>query len=175
MSTLTTTLVLGGARSGKSSFATRMVRESGLERIFIATATPSDDEMQARIARHRSDRGDGWRTIEEPLAIADTLMREGKADRVILVDCLTLWLNNLMWAKRDIERETTALANAVRVSVAPIVLVSNEVGLGIHPHTDLGRRFCDAQGRLNQTIAAIVPNVALIAAGLPLWLKRMAL
>lgn len=172
MNTLTTTLVLGGARSGKSTFATRIALESGLERIFVATASPSDDDMQARIARHRADRGEGWRTIEEPLALADILLRECKTDRIIIVDCLTLWLNNLMWAKRNVEHETLALAAAIRESNGPIVLVSNEVGLGIHPHTDVGRRFQDEQGRLNQTIAAAASNVVFIAAGLPLWLKQ---
>jgi adenosylcobinamide kinase/adenosylcobinamide-phosphate guanylyltransferase len=172
MSALTTTFVLGGARSGKSSFAARIVAESGLERVLVATATPSDEEMRGRIDRHRADRGDGWRTIEEPLALVDTLTREDKDGRAILVDCLTLWLSNLMFANRDIEKETSALADAVRRARTPLVLVSNEVGLGIVPMTPLGRRFRDAQGRLNQMVAAAAPNVALITAGLPLWLKR---
>lgn len=169
---MTTTFILGGARSGKSAFAARIVVESGLERVFVATATVSDEEMRDRIDRHRADRGDGWQAIEEPLALVDTLRREDKGDRAILVDCLTLWLSNLMFANRDIEQETSALADVVRRSRTPLVLVSNEVGLGIVPMTPLGRRFRDAQGRLNQAIAAAAPNVALITAGLPLWLKR---
>jgi adenosylcobinamide kinase/adenosylcobinamide-phosphate guanylyltransferase len=174
MNALTTTFVLGGARSGKSTFATRIVSESGLERVFVATATRSDDEMSERIDRHRADRGDGWRTIEEPLALVEVLARESRAGRVILVDCLTLWLSNLMFSDgHDIERETAALADAVRRSPTPLVLVSNEVGLGIVPMTPLGRQFRDAQGRLNQMIAAAAPNAVQIVAGLPLWLKRV--
>jgi adenosylcobinamide kinase/adenosylcobinamide-phosphate guanylyltransferase len=174
MSALTTTFVLGGARSGKSTFATRIVSESGLERVFVATATRSDDEMSERIDRHRADRGAGWRTIEEPLALVEVLARESRAGRVILVDCLTLWLSNLMFSDgHDIERETAALADAVRRSPTPLVLVSNEVGLGIVPMTPLGRQFRDAQGRLNQMIAAAAPNAVQVVAGLPLWLKRV--
>ena len=174
MGALTTTFILGGARSGKSTFAVRLVAESALERVFVATATPSDEEMRERIARHRTDRGDGWTTIEEPLKLVDVLRRESRGGRAVLVDCLTLWLSNLMFADRDVERETSALADLVRGSSAPLVLVSNEVGLGIVPMTPLGRRFRDAQGRLNQMVAAAAPNVALIAAGLPLWLKGAA-
>jgi adenosylcobinamide kinase/adenosylcobinamide-phosphate guanylyltransferase len=116
--------------------------------------------MRDRIGRHRADRGEGWRTIEEPLALVATLTREDKDGRAILVDCLTLWLSNLMFANRDVEQDTSALADVVRRSRAPLVLVSNEVGLGIVPMTPLGRRFRDAQGRLNQAIAAAAPNVA---------------
>jgi adenosylcobinamide kinase / adenosylcobinamide-phosphate guanylyltransferase len=174
MGALTTTFILGGARSGKSTFAARLVMESGLERVFVATATRSDEEMAVRIARHRTDRGDGWMTIEEPLELAGVLKTESREGRAVLVDCLTLWLSNLMFADRDIERETSALAALVRGSSTPFVLVSNEVGLGIVPATPLGRRFRDAQGQLNQAIAAAAPNVALITAGLPLWLKGAA-
>jgi adenosylcobinamide kinase/adenosylcobinamide-phosphate guanylyltransferase len=151
------------------------VVESGLERVFVATATRSDDEMSERIDRHRADRVDGWHTVEEPLELVDVLEREAGAGRAVLVDCLTLWLSNLMFAEgRDYERESAALAGAVRRAKAPLVLVSNEVGLGIVPMTPLGRKFRDAQGRLNQMIAAASPNVAFIAAGLPLWLKGRA-
>src|SRR5690242_13050627 len=110
MGALTTTFILGGARSGKSTFAARLVMESGLERVFVATATRSDEEMAVRIARHRTDRGDGWMTIEEPLELAGVLKTESREGRAVLVDCLTLWLSNLMFADRDIERETSALA-----------------------------------------------------------------
>lgn len=172
MSRLATTLVLGGARAGKSAFAERLVRESGLERVYLATGAAGDEEMRARIARHRAERGTGWESIEEPLEIVAVLARESSAHRAILVDCLTLWLSNLMHADRDVERETGALAAALPACTAPLVLVSNEVGLGIVPNTPLGRHFRDAQGRLNQTLAAVVPNVVFVAAGLPLWLKR---
>ncbi|MBN9011595.1 MAG: bifunctional adenosylcobinamide kinase/adenosylcobinamide-phosphate guanylyltransferase [Rhizobiales bacterium] len=166
------TLVLGGARSGKSRFAEQLARDSGLTRIYLATATAGDDEMRARIAHHRAQRGDGWRTVEEPLALVDALTREAGDGRVVLVDCLTLWLSNLMHAVRDIEAETRALAEWLRGMRHPVLLVSNEVGLGLVPETPLGRDFRDAQGRLNQAIAAVVPEVAFVAAGLPLWLKR---
>lgn len=166
------TLVLGGARSGKSRFAEQLARESGLARVYLATATAGDDEMRARIAHHRAQRGDSWRTVEEPLALVDALMREAGEGRVVLVDCLTLWLSNLMHASRDVEAETKMLADWLRDTRHSVLLVSNEVGLGLVPETPLGRDFRDAQGRLNQAIAAAVPNVAFVAAGLPLWLKR---
>jgi len=169
---LATTLVLGGARSGKSAFAERLVAESGLDCVYLATAAAGDEEMRARIARHRADRGDRWRTVEEPLAITDALAREASPDRAIVVDCLTLWLSNLMHGDRDVAHETEQLVAALRAVASPVVLVSNEVGLGIVPDTPLGRRFRDAQGRLNQSVAAVVGNVVFMAAGLPLWLKR---
>ncbi len=171
-SLLSTTLVLGGARSGKSRFAESLACGSGLARVYLATATAGDAEMQARIAHHRARRGDGWRTVEEPLALTSALRREAGAGRVVLVDCLTLWLSNLMHAGRDVEAETSALTDWLRAARHPVVLVSNEVGLGLVPETPLGRAFRDAQGRLNQAVAAAVPEVAFIAAGLPLWLKR---
>ena len=167
-----TTLVLGGARSGKSAFAERIVAASGLTRVYLATATAGDEEMRARIARHRADRGEGWGTVEEPLALAEALAREGTSGSAVLVDCLTLWSSNLMHAGRDADAETRRLAALLRDAAAPIVLVSNEIGLGLVPETALGRRFRDAQGRLNQAVAAAVSDVAFVAAGLPLWLKR---
>jgi adenosylcobinamide kinase/adenosylcobinamide-phosphate guanylyltransferase len=172
MTAALTTLVLGGARSGKSSFAERLAGEIAAHKIYLATATASDDEMTARIAQHRRQRGDGWTTVEEPLALVDTLTREATVGRVVLVDCLTLWLSNLMFAERDPEIEAKRLVRFLDVSRYPIVFVSNEVGLGLVPETPLGRAFRDAQGRLNQIIAAAVPNVVFVAAGLPLWLKR---
>ena len=167
-----TTLVLGGARSGKSAFAERIVAEAPATLIYVATAIAGDDEMRARIAHHRVRRGDGWRTIEEPLALVETLVREDRAGNAILVDCLTLWLSNLMHAGRDADVESRRLADMLREVSAKIVLVSNEVGLGLVPETPLGRAFRDAQGRLNQVIGAAASNVAFIAAGLPIWLKQ---
>ncbi|TAK47848.1 MAG: bifunctional adenosylcobinamide kinase/adenosylcobinamide-phosphate guanylyltransferase [Xanthobacteraceae bacterium] len=167
-----TTLVLGGARSGKSAFAERLARDSKLERVYLATASAGDDEMRQRIAHHRAQRGDGWRTVEEPLALVEALERETASGRAVVVDCLTLWLSNLMHADRDIEAETLRLAACLRQSPGPVFLVSNEVGLGLVPDTPLGRCFRDAQGRLNQAIAAVIPNVVFVAAGLPIWLKR---
>ena len=172
MTALATTLVLGGARSGKSAFAEKMIGDSGLTPIYLATATADDDEMRNRIVHHRTQRGDGWITVEEPLALVDALTREATHGRAVLVDCLTLWLSNLMFAERDPDVEARRLTRFLGVAKYPVVLVSNEVGLGLVPETPLGRNFRDAQGRLNQIIAANVPNVVFIAAGLPLWLKR---
>ena len=172
MTALATTLVLGGARSGKSVFAEQLVEDSGQARVYLATATAGDDEMRSRIAHHRERRGGGWVTVEEPMALVDALTREAIRGRAVLVDCLTLWLSNLMFAERDPEVEGHRLTNFLGVAKYPIVLVSNEIGLGLVPETPLGRRFRDAQGRLNQIVAATVPNVVFIAAGLPLWLKR---
>jgi adenosylcobinamide kinase/adenosylcobinamide-phosphate guanylyltransferase len=172
MTALVTTLVLGGARSGKSAFAEQLIGDSGLVRIYLATATAGDDEMRSRIAHHRVQRGDGWITVEEPLALVDALTREATHGRAVLVDCLTLWLSNLMFTECDPEMEARQLARFLGAAKDPVVLVTNEVGLGLVPETPLGRSFRDAQGRLNQIVAATVPNVVFIAAGLPLWLKR---
>ena len=170
-----TTLVLGGARSGKSSFAEQLIGDSNLTRIYLATAAAGDDEMKARIAHHRARRGEAWITVEEPLSLVDALTREVSHGRVVLVDCLTLWLSNLMLAERDPDIEARRLTRFLGLAETPVVLVSNEVGLGLVPETPLGRRFRDAQGRLNQLVAACVPNVVFIAAGLPLWLKNSSL
>jgi len=165
------TLVLGGARSGKSAFAETLAREAS-DRVYLATATADDDEMRERIAHHRARRGADWRTIEEPLALVAALAREAQSGRAVLVDCLTLWLSNLMHAERHVEAATQELVACLREARGAVVLVSNEVGLGLVPDTLLGRRFRDAQGRLNQAIAAVADDVVFIAAGLPLWLKR---
>jgi adenosylcobinamide kinase/adenosylcobinamide-phosphate guanylyltransferase len=172
MTELATTLVLGGARSGKSAFAEKLIADSGLAKIYLATATADDDEMKARVVQHRAQRGEGWTTVEEPLALVDALTREATHGSAVLVDCLTLWLSNLMLAERDPEIEARRLTRFLGAARYPIVFVSNEVGLGLVPETPLGRRFRDAQGRLNQLVAASVPNVVFIAAGLPLWLKN---
>jgi adenosylcobinamide kinase/adenosylcobinamide-phosphate guanylyltransferase len=171
MSTLATTLVLGGARSGKSRYAESLVVASGAERIYLATAAAGDDEMANRIATHRESRGPGWRTIEEQFGLSTALAREARPGRAILVDCLTLWLTNLMLADRDIAHASAEFCGLLPNLPCPVVLVSNEVGLGLVPETPLGRRFRDAQGRLNQAVAAAVPNVVFVAAGLPLTLK----
>lgn len=162
-------LVIGGARSGKSSFAERQARESGLAVTYVATGEARDEEMDARIAHHRERRPAEWRTIEEPLALADALVREAAAERCLLVDCLTLWLSNAMFAKR--EDEIDKLLAALTTLPGHVILVSNEVGWGIVPENALARRFRDEQGRLNQRIAALAEQVTLVAAGLPLTLK----
>lgn len=163
------TLVLGGARSGKSRHAEALVRSSAPPWIYVATAEALDDEMRERIARHQSERGDRWQTLEAPLALAETLasLQEG----TVLVDCLTLWLSNVLLAERDIDAESDRLLAALAAAPGQIVVVSNEVGLGIVPDTPLGRRFRDAQGRLNQRVAQLADHVVLLTAGIPLTLK----
>jgi adenosylcobinamide kinase/adenosylcobinamide-phosphate guanylyltransferase len=164
-------LVLGGARSGKSAYAERLVTESGLDAVYVATAAPGDAEMADRIAEHRSRREAMWRTIEAPEDLEDALVREAGEGRAVLVDCLTLWLSNLMLAGADIEKRGVALTDTARSVAGLRVFVSNEVGLGVVPETPLGRRFRDAQGRLNQAMAAAADHVVFMAAGLPLVLK----
>lgn len=164
------TLVLGGARSGKSAYAERLAGAAG-GGLYLATAEAGDEEMAERIARHRQRRGGGWRTIEEPLDLTAALARHARADRPILVDCLTLWLSNLIAADRDVEAETAALAAALPALAGPVVFVSNEVGLGLVPVAPLGRLFRDHAGRLNQTLARAADRVVLVVAGLPLHLK----
>lgn len=171
MTGLVTTLVLGGARSGKSRHAEELVLGSGLEPHYVATGSAGDDEMAERIAHHRARRGPTWTTQEEPLDLPGALHTAAAPERAVLVDCLTLWLSNLMFADRDVEAESGALCRLLARLPGPVVLVSNEVGLGLVPETPLGRRFRDAQGRLNQAVAAAVPRVVFVAAGLPLILK----
>ena len=169
------TLVLGGARSGKSAYAEGLVdaaAETGGAPVYFATAEAGDAEMTARIARHRERRGGRWRTVEAPLDLAAALTEESARAAPALVDCLTLWLANLMAAGRDPESETEALIAALDDRMAPTVLVSNEVGLGIVPDNALARAFRDAAGRLNQRIAARAKRVIFVAAGLPLALKE---
>jgi len=172
---LKTTLVLGGARSGKSTFAETLVSATGLSRVYLATATAGDAEMADRIARHRERRGPGWRLVEEPVDLVGALQDAAVADSAVLVDCLTLWLSNLMHAGLDPQFEAMRLVAWLSTAPGAVVLVSNEVGLGLVPETPLGRSFRDAQGRLNQEVAAAVRDVVFVAAGLPLWLKRAAL
>lgn len=174
----TLTLVIGGARSGKSRQAEALARGTGLDRIYLATATAFDDEMRARIAAHRAARAaDGWHTVEEPLALAAALGRETGPGRVVLVDCLTLWLTNVMLgappeaAAEAVEAAAAGLEDRLPRLAGPAVLVSNEVGWGIVPDNRLARDFRDAQGRLNQRLAALCDRVLLVAAGLPLALK----
>jgi adenosylcobinamide kinase/adenosylcobinamide-phosphate guanylyltransferase len=160
--------VIGGARSGKSALAERLVRASGLPRIYVATAEAWDDEMAARIAQHRADRGEGWRTVEAPHDLMPVL---AAAAGVVLVDCLTLWLTNRMLAEADLAAEGVALVAAMAASPARVVAVTNEVGMGIVPDNALARRFRDAQGRLNQAVAAQAGMVVGVMAGLPFVLK----
>ena len=164
-------LVVGGQRSGKSRFAERLVAKSGRAPVYLAVATAGDGEMARRIAEHRRHRGDDWRTVEEPLDIAAAIARESRVDTAVLVECLTLWLSNLMGAERDIDTATDALVAALAGAAGPVVLVSNEVGAGIIPDNLLARRYADALGVLNQRIAAAATQVVLVAAGQPLLIK----
>lgn len=163
-------LILGGARSGKTRRG--LALSSGYAaRIFIATAEARDGEMQERIAHHRTKRGGGWRTIEAPLDLCGALRNADSAGTAILVDCLTLWLSNLMERGRSIETETALLSETLSTLSTTVILISNEVGWGIVPDNALARRFRDAQGRLNQAIAALADHVELMVAGLPLKIK----
>lgn len=163
-------LVLGGARSGKSRFAERLVSATGRARVYLATAEAWDDEMRARIDAHRTDRGQGWRTVEAPRDLAPVLAGV-KADECVLLDCATLWLTNALLAERDLRAETDGLLAALAACPAPVVVVSNEVGLSIVPENALARRFRDEQGRLNQRLAEQAGLVVGVMAGLPFVLK----
>ena len=167
-------LVLGGARSGKSAYAQARAEASGLDRVFVATAHAYDEEMAARIARHVKARDAGWRTLDAPYDLIDVLAGNAAPTRVLLVDCLTLWLSNLMLRGDDVEAATDALAALVPRLAGTTLFVSNEVGWGIVPENALARRFRDAQGRLNQRIAGACGTVVLVAAGLPLVMKAPA-
>jgi adenosylcobinamide kinase/adenosylcobinamide-phosphate guanylyltransferase len=174
-------LVLGGARSGKSTYAERLATgtlSGGAPRpaLYVATAEAGDVEMATRIMAHRTRRGANWTTIEAPLALDEALLANAVAadagqTRPILVDCLTLWLSNLMHAGRDLDEAADDLVHALEGLAAPVVFVSNEVGLGIVPETPLGRAFRDAQGRLNMRMAERADRVISMTAGLPLVLK----
>ena len=182
---MSATLVFGGARSGKSAFAERLARESGREVVYIATSRAGDGEMAARIALHREQRPSEWRTVEEELALAQTLRTECLPGRLVLVDCLTLWLSNLMFCDgRDypevgaltlpdrFHEERAALLDLLDAGLpGDVVFVSNEVGMGIVPWGAISRSFADEAGRLNQAVAARVDRAVLVVAGLPLVLK----
>ncbi|WP_294353222.1 bifunctional adenosylcobinamide kinase/adenosylcobinamide-phosphate guanylyltransferase [uncultured Sphingomonas sp.] len=166
-----TTLVLGGARSGKSRHAQAIAEASADRRIFVATAQAFDGEMAERIAMHQRDRDVSWRTIEAPVDLPGVIVAEAGSGRVLLVDCLTLWLSNLLLAEADLEAASDALVGAIQRAEANIVFVSNEVGFGIVPDNALARLFRDAAGRLNQRLAGVCDAVELVVAGLPLRIK----
>jgi len=172
------TLILGGARSGKSHHAETLIaghleaRTSIVRPTYIATAEAGDGEMVTRIAQHRARRGDRWHTEETLLALADTIVTATDDGQPALVDCLSLWLSNVMHAELDIDAETATLLDAFEHAKGPVVCVSNEVGLGIVPDNALARAFRDAAGRLNQQVAAQADRVDFVAAGLPITLKN---
>ncbi len=181
--TMATHLILGGARSGKSTLAERLAHESGLPVTVVVTAEALDAEMAARIERHRRDRPEGWRTLEVPVALAAALAEHAAPGRCLIVDCLTLWLANLIGDAADlpagadaaalprVRDERAALLAALPTLPGEIIMVANEVGLGLVPETPLGRLFRDAAGRLNQDVAARCERVSFVAAGLALELK----
>ena len=165
------TLVLGGARSGKSRFAEQLALNGGQACVYVATAEAFDDEMRTRIAEHRARRGPEWRTVDAPRRLAEAIDAEADPGRVVLVDCLTLWLSNALLADVDIGDEIEGLLAALGRAAGPVVLVSNEVGSGVVPDNALARAFRDHQGRLNAAVAAIADRVTLVVAGLPLDIK----
>jgi adenosylcobinamide kinase/adenosylcobinamide-phosphate guanylyltransferase len=166
-------LVLGGARSGKSAYAQAQAEASGLSPVFIATAQAYDDEMETRIAAHAQARDRRWRLIEAPFELAGALPAAAGPETIVVVDCLTLWLTNIMLRgdQDTAEADGRALAAAIPALRGPVIFVSNEVGAGIVPDNALARQFRDAQGRLNQAMAAACTGVVLVSAGLPLVLK----
>jgi adenosylcobinamide kinase / adenosylcobinamide-phosphate guanylyltransferase len=166
-------LILGGVRSGKSRYAEQRARQSALDVVYIATAETRDQEMSARVALHRQRRPDEWLTVEEPLALAATLRAHAQSTRCIIVDCLTLWLTNLLMVGEDcFQRERLALLETMPSLAGQILFVSNEVGQGIVPVNALARRFVDEAGLLHQELAQICERVTWVVAGLPQALKR---
>ncbi len=165
------TLVLGGARSGKSRFAEGLATGSGLRLIYVATAESGDGEMSERIARHRADRSPDWQTVEEPLELATVVSEYARTDCVVLVDCLTLWLTNLMIANADLEDRIERFAAGLSDLDGPVILVSNEVGQGIIPDNAMARAFRDHAGRLHQVVAHNARQVYFVTAGLAQVLK----
>ena len=166
-----THLILGGARSGKTSYALSVAERTGLQKCMIVTAKADDQEMKDRIALHRAERSADWQVVEEPQDLCGALRRLVGSDRVVVIDCMTLWLSNLFFEQRDWAAETAALASLIERLGGGFILVSNEIGFGLAPVNDLGRAFRDAHGRMNQSVAKVCDDVTLVVAGLPLALK----
>lgn len=164
------TLVTGGAASGKSRYAEGLVTGTGAPRVYVATAQAWDDEMRAKIARHKDQRGPDWRQVDAPDALAEAISG-ARAEEIVLVDCLTMWLTNRLLAEADLRAESAALCDALATAPCPVVCVTNEVGQGIVPENALARRFREAQGRLNQQVAAQADLVVAVMSGLPIALK----
>ena len=161
--------MLGGARSGKSRYAERCIEKISQQPVYIATAEPGDPEMIKRIKRHQERRGPIWQTVEEPIDLVSVLKAHRKS--AILIDCLTLWLTNLILADHDVEGSVSKLALELRQAEGSVFLVSNEVGSGIMPENALARKFCDVAGQMNQIIASKASSVVLVTAGIPQLLK----
>lgn len=167
-------LILGGARSGKSNYAENLAIQSNKKLVYIATATVHDDEMRLRVNQHKKDReSQQWISIEEPLSLAQALQENATAETVVLVDCLTMWLNNLLADsdKTRLQAELSNLLNCLENLQGEVIFVSNEVGMGIVPMGELTRQFVDESGRLHQQLAQRVDTVVLMVAGLPLFIK----
>lgn len=181
---MTRTLVFGGARSGKSAYAEKLAADSGKEVIYIATAQAGDAEMAARIAHHRQRRNSGWTTVEEAQALGEVITRWSTPKRIVLIDCLTVWLSNLLFSQEQdfpeigeiippacFQQRRDGFLQALEQADGDVVMVSNEVGMGIVPQGAVSRWFVDEAGRLNQAVAARCERVVWVAAGLPLALK----
>lgn len=166
-----TTFILGGARSGKSKFAEDLVLKTGQKPVYLATGRAFDDEMVSRIESHQERRGTSWQTVEEPLALVDALQDASYPGNIVLVDCLTLWITNLMMAQANVMRECKGLVRFLNQAEVPIVLVSNEVGQGIVPENKMAREFVDLAGLVHQEVASTCKNVYMVVAGLPQKLK----
>jgi adenosylcobinamide kinase/adenosylcobinamide-phosphate guanylyltransferase len=166
-----THLILGGARSGKTAYGLTVAEKTGLQKCMIVTALADGPEMKDRIALHRAERSADWLVVEEPRDLLGALRRLAGTDRVVVVDCLTLWLSNLFFAQIDWAAEAGALASLVETLGGEIILVSNEIGFGLVPENQLGRAFRDAHGRMNQILAKACDAATLVVAGLPLVLK----
>lgn len=169
--------VLGGARSGKSTYAEQQAKQSAKQVLYIATAEAGDNEMQWRISRHRKNRPENWQTIEEPIKLAEVIKQNGQENNCLLIDCLTLWLSNILFSKQGelqlavFEQEKQALLDVLSTATGQIILVSNEVGLGVVAIDKMTRRFVDESGFLHQRIAALSDRVVFVTAGLPQVLK----
>ncbi len=165
------TLVTGGARSGKSVHAENIVLNSGLRPVYVATARARDAEMARRIEAHRRRRGGQWMLVEEETDLPGVIAAQATGERILLIDCLTLWLSNLLLAEADIEKEVERLCAALSESRGDIVLVTNEVGMGIVPENALARRFRDFAGHLNQRVGALADRVELVVSGIGVTIK----
>jgi adenosylcobinamide kinase/adenosylcobinamide-phosphate guanylyltransferase len=164
-------LITGGARAGKSRYAERLMTARPARHAVVATATPGDPEMAERIARHKSERDKSWEVIEQPISIRSAIRNAARPDRIVLVDCLTLWISNLMAERRELENEIQGLIGTLQIAAGPVIVVSNEVGLGIVPDNAMARAFRDHLGRANQAVAAAAECAVFMAAGIPIVLK----
>ncbi len=165
------TLVTGGARSGKSAYAENLVLSSGLDPVYVATAAAHDQEMARRIEAHRKRRGAEWMLVEEEIDLPGVIGEQAAAGRILLIDCLTLWLSNMLLAEADIDERVARLCDALSEAQGDIVLVTNEVGMGIVPENALARRFRDLAGVLNQRMAALADRVVLVVSGIGVTVK----